>query len=78
MRKAGDPRKRQEVAAAIKAMQVETVAGPIAFNPATNVAIQSIDHVPVSLWRIWGGERLMIGPAKHAAAELRLPPWMSR
>lgn len=74
----GDPANHEAVGKAIGALQVDSVAGPVAFDPATHVAIQSDDHIPVSFWQIWDGERALIKPDKYANGEFRLPPWMSK
>lgn len=74
----GDPTKRKEIGLALGQMKVQTVAGNIAFDPATHVALQDNDHVPVSFWQIWDGKRLLVGPEKFANSEFQLPPWMSK
>ncbi|MBN9075882.1 MAG: ABC transporter substrate-binding protein [Rhizobiales bacterium 65-79] len=74
----GDPTKHEEIGKAIGRMQVDSVAGPIAFDPKTHVALQDDDHVPVSFWQIWDGKRILVKPDKYAAAKFRLPPWMSK
>lgn len=74
----GDPTKRKEIGLALGQMQVETVAGNIAFDPATHVALQDNDHVPVSFWQIWDGKRVLVAPEKFSNAEFRLPPWMTK
>jgi branched-chain amino acid transport system substrate-binding protein len=74
----GDPTKHEEIGKAIGRMQVDSVAGPIAFDPKTHVALQDDDHVPVSFWQIWDGKRILVKPDKYAAAKFRRPPWMSK
>jgi branched-chain amino acid transport system substrate-binding protein len=75
----GDPTKRQEVAAAIGAIKRPTVAGNLEFDPATHVALQSNDHIPVSFWQLQaGGARVLIEPGKYATGAFLLPPWMTK
>jgi branched-chain amino acid transport system substrate-binding protein len=75
----GDPTKRQEVAAAIGAIKRPTVAGNLEFDPATHVALQSNDHIPVSFWQLQdGGARVLIEPGKYATGDFLLPPWMTK
>jgi len=74
----GDPKDHEAIGKAIGKIEADSVAGPIAFDPATHVALQSDDHVPVSFWQIWDGERVLIKPDKYANGEFRLPPWMEK
>ncbi len=74
----GDPTKREDVAAAIGQIKRDTVAGPLEFDPATHVALQSNDHIPVSFWQIQDGKRILIEPDKYKNGSFMLPPWMSK
>ena len=73
----GDPTDHDAIGSAIGQIKQETVAGNIEFDPETHVALQSNDHIPVSFWQLWEGERVLVGPEKFANGEFRLPPWMS-
>lgn len=73
----GDPGDHDGIGKAIGAMKQETVAGNIEFDQTTHVALQSNDHVPVSFWQLWKGERVLVGPEKFANGDFRVPPWMS-
>jgi branched-chain amino acid transport system substrate-binding protein len=73
----GDPGDHEAIGKAIGQIRQETVAGNIEFDPETHVALQGNDHIPVSFWQIWEGERVLVGPEKFANGEFRLPPWMS-
>jgi branched-chain amino acid transport system substrate-binding protein len=75
----GDPTKREEIGAAIGAIKRPTVAGNLEFDPATHVALQSNDHIPVSFWQLQaGGARVLIEPAQYATGAFLLPPWMTK
>ena len=75
----GDPTERKAVADAIGKIKRPTVAGNLEFDPETNVALQSNDHIPVSFWQIQeGGSRVLIEPGKYANGDFLLPPWMSQ
>lgn len=75
----GDPTDREAVAAAIGKIKRPTVAGNLEFDPATHVALQSNDHIPVSFWQIQqGGKRVLIEPAKYSSGDFLLPPWMKK
>ncbi|MEO0678887.1 MAG: ABC transporter substrate-binding protein [Pseudomonadota bacterium] len=78
LREVGDPTDREAIGEAIGRQKQETVAGNIEFDPATHVALQSNDHVPVSFWQIQDGARVMVGPEKFSAGEFQVPPWMSQ
>lgn len=74
----GDPTKREEISAVIGATKAETAAGMLEFDPATHVALQSNDHIPVSFWQIQDGKRVLIEPDAFANGAFLLPPWMSK
>lgn len=75
----GDPTDHEAIAAAIGAIRRPTVAGNLEFDPATHVAVQSNDHIPVSFWQIQeGGRRVLIEPAQYSSGDFVLPAWMSR
>ena len=78
LREVGDPKDHEAIGNALGKMEVDSVAGPIAFDPATHVALQDEDHVPVTFWQIWDGERSLIKPDKYANGEFKLPPWMTK
>lgn len=76
--KVGDPTDRQAIAAALGGTKMPTVAGNLEFDPATHVALQSNDFIPVSFWQIQNGKRVLIEPAAYANGDFTLPPWMSK
>ena len=73
----GDATDHDAIGAAIGRSKQATVAGNIEFDPETHVALQSNDHIPVSFWQIWEGERVLVGPEQYANGDFKLPPWMS-
>ena len=77
LKEVGDPKNHKAIGEAIGRIKTDTVAGPIEFDPATHVALQSDDHIPVSFWQLWDGKRTMIKPDKYANGEFKLPPWMT-
>ncbi|MEM9048769.1 MAG: ABC transporter substrate-binding protein [Pseudomonadota bacterium] len=75
--KTGDPADREAVAAAIGTIKKPTAAGNLEFDPATHVAIQSNDHIPVSFWQIQtDGARVLFEPNVYANGSFQLPPWL--
>ncbi|MDA7966250.1 ABC transporter substrate-binding protein [Ruegeria sp.] len=77
LEKVGDATDHDAIGVAIGETKVATAAGNVEFDPETHVALQSNDHVPVSFWQLWDGERTMVGPDVYSNGEFRLPPWMS-
>ena len=51
--------------------------GRMVFDPATHLATQDNDHVPIQFYQIWEGEHVLIYPPKFATGEYRVPPWMT-
>ncbi len=78
LEKVGDPTDHEAIGRTIGTLKTDSVAGPIEFDPATHVALQSDDHVPVSFWQIWDGDRVLIKPDKYANGDFRLPPWIAQ
>jgi len=74
--KVGDPAKRKEIGAAIGASDIQTAEGRIVFEPATHLAKQGNDFVPIQFYQIWKGERVLFYPPAYATGEFREPDWM--
>ena len=77
LEKVGDPTDHDAIGKALGETNKMTASGNIEFDPETHVALQDDDHVPVTFWQLWDGERAMIKPDAYANGEFRLPPWMS-
>jgi branched-chain amino acid transport system substrate-binding protein len=79
LKKVGDPADRKAIAKEIGRTKRPTAAGNIEFDPATHVALQSNDHIPVTFWQIQkGGARVLTEPQKYANGKFILPPWMKK
>jgi branched-chain amino acid transport system substrate-binding protein len=79
LEKVGDPTNREAIAKAIGEIKRPTVAGNLEFDPATHVALQSNDYIPVSFWQLQAdGARVLIEPGKYATGAFLLPPWMTK
>lgn len=76
--KVGDPTDREGVAAAVGETKKLTVAGNLEFDPATHIALQSNDFIPVSFWQLQDGNRVLIEPSAYSNGDFMLPPWMSK
>ncbi len=78
LRQVGDPTKHKAIAQAIGKMKRDTAAGVLAFDPATHLAIQDVDHIPVTFYQIWDGKGILISPSKYAVGSFKPAPWMSK
>ena len=78
LEEAGDPKNHKAIGNAIGQIKRETAAGNLEFDPATHVAVQSNDHIPVSFWQIQDGKRVLIEPDKYANGSFALPSWMKK
>ncbi len=74
----GNPKDHEAIGKALGKTDADTVAGRIAFDPKTHVALQDNDHVPVSFWQIQNGKHVLIKPDKYANGAFILPPWMTK
>ena len=76
--KVGDPTKRLEIGQAIGATEKQTASGKLKFDPATHLAVQGDDAIPIQFFQIWDGERVLFYPPAYASGEFRSPPWMKQ
>jgi branched-chain amino acid transport system substrate-binding protein len=74
--KVGDPTKNKEVGAAMGQTDMKTAEGRIVFDPATHLAKQGNDFVPIQFYQIWKGERVLFYPQAYATGEFTTPDWM--
>jgi len=76
--KVGDPDKKTEIGKAIGASTTTTASGTLAFDPATHLAKQGDELLPLQSFQIQDGKRALLAPAEYATGTFRLPPWMTR
>lgn len=76
--KVGDPAKRLEIGAAIGATQKQISSGKLSFDPATHLAMQGDDAIPIQFFQIWDGQRILFYPPAYASGEFKSPPWMKQ
>ena len=74
----GDPTKHEQIGKAIGAINKDTVAGRIKFDPKTHVALLGQDYIPTTFWQLVDGKRVLVGPTKYAAAAFMTPPWIKK
>jgi branched-chain amino acid transport system substrate-binding protein len=74
--KVGDPTKRLEIGKAIGAAEKQIASGKLKFDPATHLAVQGDDAIPIQFFQLWDGQRVLFYPAAYATGEFRTPPWM--
>ena len=75
--KVGDPDDHIAIGEEYGSSTFETGLGTVAFDPETHLAKAGDDFVPVQLFQILDGERVLISPAKYANGEFVLPEWMT-
>ncbi|MCE0768084.1 ABC transporter substrate-binding protein [Pseudonocardia kujensis] len=78
LEKVGDPDKTTEVGAAIGASTTQSAGGTISFDPATHLAKQGDDFVPLQSYQMQNQQKVLIAPAKYATGKFVLPPWMKK
>ena len=76
LKKVGDPADHAGIMKAIAETDKQTVAGRLKFDPATHLAMQGDDYIPLTFFQIFGGERALIAPAAYATGEFKPQPWM--
>ncbi len=76
LKKVGDATKHDEIMKAIGETDKQTVAGRLKFDPATHLAIQGDDYIPLTFFQIWDGKRTLISPTSYAVGDFKPQPWM--
>ena len=74
--KVGDPSKRKEIGAAIGKTNKQTAMGKMQFDPATHLAVQSNEGIPIQFYQILDGERVLFYPDVYATGNFNQPGWM--
>lgn len=72
----GDPADRVAIGNAIGASKTQTAMGMVQFDPATHLAMQSNDGIPLQFYQINEGERVLFYPPVYATGEFVEPAWM--
>lgn len=72
----GDPADRAAIGEAIGATDTQTAMGGMSFDPATHLAVQSNEGVPIQFYQIRDGERILFYPEEYATGEFEEPSWM--
>ena len=78
LKKVGKPDDHIAIGAALGATDKQTSLGTIAFDPATHLAKQGDDFVPLQFYQLWKGDRVMLSPQQFATGTFQLPPWMKK
>lgn len=78
LRKVGDPADHAAIGKAIGQIRRAVVSGYLEFDPATHVARQSNDRIPVTFFQLQDGKSVLIAPEKFKSGDFRTPPWMRK
>jgi branched-chain amino acid transport system substrate-binding protein len=76
LQKAGDVSDHAAVMKALGETDKMIAAGRLKFDPATHLAMQGDDYIPITFFQIWDGERTLIAPAQYATGDFKKQPWM--
>jgi branched-chain amino acid transport system substrate-binding protein len=76
LKKAGDPADHKAVMKALSETDKQIAAGRLKFDPATHLALQGEDYIPITFFQIEDGKRILISPTKYATGEFQTQPWM--
>lgn len=72
----GGPDDRLAIGAALAATDKQTAMGRLRFDPATHLALQSNDDIPIQFYQIRDGERILFYPEQYATGAFVQPSWM--
>lgn len=73
----GDPAERLAIGQAIGAIDKQTAMGRLRFDPATHLAVQGEDGIPIQFYQIQDGERVLFYPPQYATGTFVRPDWMN-
>ncbi len=76
LRKAKDPKDHKAVEKALSQTDKQIASGRLKFDPATHLALQGDDYLPITFFQIEDGKRVLISPTKYATGEFQPQPWM--
>lgn len=76
LKEVGDPSDRVAIGKAIGESETQTAMGKVTFDPATHLAVQSNEGIPLQFYQINEGERVLFYPPVYATGEFVEPSWM--
>jgi branched-chain amino acid transport system substrate-binding protein len=71
----GNPTDHLAVGKAIGGLTTDSAMGVIKFDPATHLAIQGDDWVPLQFYQLWNGQRILLSPDRFSTGTIQNPPW---
>ena len=74
--KVGDPMNKAEVGKTIGQLSVDTSMGRLEFDPATHLAKQGDNYIPLQFFQIQNGRSVLLSPAKFASGKFVTPAWI--
>ena len=74
----GDPSEREAIGSALAATDKQTAMGRVRFDPATHLAVQGEDSIPILFYQLWEGDRVLFSPETYADGKFQLPGWMTK
>ncbi|SDJ53510.1 branched-chain amino acid transport system substrate-binding protein [Salipiger marinus] len=72
----GNPSDRVAIGEWIGASSTDTAIGKLEFDPATHLAVQGPEHVPLQFYQIQDGKRVLFSPEAYANGDFVTSPWM--
>lgn len=76
LKKVGNPADHKAIMTAIGESDKQIAAGRLKFDPATHLAMQGDDFIPITFFQIEDGKRILISPEKYATGTYQTQPWM--
>lgn len=76
LKKVGDPADHKAIMKALGESDKQIASGRLKFDPATHLAMQGDDYIPITFFQIEDGKRILISPEKYATGEFQTQPWM--
>ena len=74
----GSPIDHTAIGNALGGLSLDSAIGTIKFDPATHLALQGDEYVPIQFYQLWDGERVLLNPDKFATGSVQMPPWIGQ
>ncbi|TGQ01372.1 MULTISPECIES: ABC transporter substrate-binding protein [unclassified Mesorhizobium] len=76
VKKVGGASDHAAIMKALSETDKQVAEGRLKFDPATHLATQGDDYIPITFFQIWDGQRTLISPEKYATGAFKPQPWM--
>jgi len=74
----GAPTDHLAIGKAIGELEIDSASGKIKFDPATHLALQGDEYIPIQFYQLWDGTRVLLNPERFSTGTIQMPPWVGK